>query len=75
MLVTRLLPVWHRLPVLPFSEAAILRFDHLRTLRLNVGSMDLRSAAIALENDLTVITRNRRDFGRVPGLKIEDWSV
>jgi tRNA(fMet)-specific endonuclease VapC len=75
MLVTRLLPVWTRFPVLPFSEPAILRFEQLRTLKLNVGLMDLRIAAIALENGLTVVTRNLRDFNRVPGLKTEDWSV
>src|SRR5437879_4258912 len=52
MLVTRLLPAWTRFLVLSFTEPAILRFDHLRSLRLNVGLMDLRIAAIALENGL-----------------------
>jgi tRNA(fMet)-specific endonuclease VapC len=74
-LVDRLLPVWSRFVVLPFPESAILRFEHLRSLRLNVGMMDLRIAAVALENGVTVVTRNRRDFGRVPGLTITDWSV
>jgi tRNA(fMet)-specific endonuclease VapC len=54
---------------------AIQRFDHLPALRLNVGLMDSRLAAVGLENNLTVVTRNVRDFGRVPGLQIEDWSV
>jgi tRNA(fMet)-specific endonuclease VapC len=75
MLVTRLLPVWCRFPVHPLPETVILRFEHLRSLRLNVGLMDLRIAAIALENNLTVVTRNQRDFGRVPGLTTVDWSV
>src|SRR5260221_8075574 len=75
MLVSRLLPVWSRFQVRSFPEPAILRFEHLRSLRLHVGMMDLRIAAVALENGLTVVTRNLRDFGRVPGLAIEDWSV
>lgn len=68
-------PVWKRHPLLSFPEPAILRFENLRSLRLNVGLLDLRIAAVALENGLTVVTRNRRDFGRVPGLATEDWSV
>jgi len=62
-------------PVLSFTEPAIQRFEQLLTLKLNVGKMDLRIAAITLEHGAVVVTRNQRDFARVPGLVIEDWSV
>jgi tRNA(fMet)-specific endonuclease VapC len=63
-----------RLRIVSFGEPAIERFEHLKKLKLNVGSMDLRIAAIVLEQDATLVTRNLRDFRRVPGLRIEDWS-
>jgi tRNA(fMet)-specific endonuclease VapC len=63
------------LPILPFSADAIVRFQLLVGQKLNVGGMDLRIAAIALENGAAVVSRNLRDFGRVPGLIVEDWSV
>jgi predicted nucleic acid-binding protein len=44
-------------------------------LRLNVPLMEPRIAAVALEHEGLVITRNRRDFGRVPCLSVEDRSV
>jgi len=61
--------------ILPYTESAIARVAQLKTFRLNVRLMDLRIASIALENGAVVVTRNRRDFGRLPGLSIEDWSV
>jgi tRNA(fMet)-specific endonuclease VapC len=62
------------LPILSFTENAISRFDQLRQLKLNIGKMDLRIAAIVLENNATLVSRNLRDFQRVPGLVVEDWS-
>ena len=43
-------------------------------LRKNRLQKDMRIAAIALSLDLTVATRNRRDFELVPNLKIVDWT-
>lgn len=62
------------LPVMEFSEAAAVRFQALCKAGVRVGTMDLRIAAIALTLDATVITRNGVDFGKVPGLRWEDWS-
>src|SRR5262245_18367942 len=44
-LVTRMLPAWRRLEMLPFPQPAIQRFQLLRSLRPNVGQMDLRLPA------------------------------
>jgi tRNA(fMet)-specific endonuclease VapC len=61
--------------VLPFDQAAANSFDSLRAHRIRVGTMDLRIAAIALSRNMTVLTRNVRDFQKVPGLNVEDWTV
>lgn len=62
-------------PVLPYTIAAMQRRGSLLRMRLNVGSNDLKIAAIALEAGGTIVTRNARDFSRIPGLKMEDWSA
>jgi tRNA(fMet)-specific endonuclease VapC len=62
------------IPFLPFTEAAIDRSESLLKMRLNVRRNDLRIAAIALVHNATVVTANVRDFARVPGLAVEDWT-
>jgi len=61
--------------VLDFTQAAFDQFSALRQQRIQVGSQDLRIAAITLANAATLVMRNTRDFAQVPGLVIEDWSA
>jgi tRNA(fMet)-specific endonuclease VapC len=63
--------------VLPFDREAAeayarIRFELERTGR-PIGERDLLIASIALARGLTVVTHNVSEFGRVPGLKTEDW--
>lgn len=62
-------------PVLPFDSRAIAIFDELRRQKVRVATMDLRIAAIAMSNNLVLLTRNAGDFSKVSGLMIEDWTV
>ncbi len=39
-----------------------------------IGSMDLLIAAHAISLNVRLITHNVREFGRIPGLRIEDWA-
>jgi tRNA(fMet)-specific endonuclease VapC len=59
--------------IVAFDESAALRFDDLRSRRLHLGAMDLKIAAIALVNGALLLSANRRDFDRVPGLRLENW--
>lgn len=59
----------------PNTERAIAHYEQLDAMRLNVGKMDLKIAAIALEHGCIVVTRNERDFRRVPGLVVENWAA
>jgi tRNA(fMet)-specific endonuclease VapC len=69
------LPIFARWPALSFTELAIDRYHALVARKLNIGRMDLRIAAIVLENNAILVTRNTRDFSRVPNLVIENWAV
>ena len=40
-----------------------------------IGIHDLMIAAIAKANNLTAVTHNTAEFGRVHGLVVEDWQV
>ena len=64
-----------RWQIFPFPEPAILRYEQLKAMKLNVAKMDLRIAAITLENGGILVTRNLKDFQRVPGLPLDNWAV
>lgn len=49
---------------------AIVRGPLPKQLRRQIGELDMLIAATALVNDLTLVTRNTRDFQHIPGLKI-----
>ena len=60
--------------VADFSMAAADEFARLRAVPVRIGSMDLKIAAIALSQDATVVSRNLRDFQKVPGLRVVDLT-
>lgn len=61
--------------LLDFDFAASVRFEELRKRKLRVGSRDLRIGATVLAVGGILLTRNRRDFGQIPDLTIEDWTA
>jgi tRNA(fMet)-specific endonuclease VapC len=67
--------LFQQFPLTPFDQASEDQYQHLCGLRPRIGTQDLKIAAVALANKLVLLTRNRRDFGRVPGLTLDDWSV
>lgn len=38
-----------------------------------VGSLDMLIAAHSINSDLTLVTNNTREFGRVLNLKLDNW--
>jgi tRNA(fMet)-specific endonuclease VapC len=63
--------------ILPFDAIAGRRAAELR-LALerkgeSIGPMDTLIAATALANGATLVTRNVREFERVPGLSVANW--
>ncbi len=55
------------------DEAGLIRLDLERSGR-PIGPNDLLIAATARALDLVLVTANTREFGRVPGLRIDDWE-
>jgi len=70
----RLLENYLKIETLEFDVSAAAEFRRLQRLRLRIGTMDLKIAAIALACNATMLTKNLKDFGRVPGLRVEDWT-
>ena len=65
-------------PILPYDEeaAAWHARERARLARSgrNPAAADAQIAAIAVVNELILVTANGRDFRRFAGLRIEDWT-
>ncbi len=62
--------------ILDFTLEASLIYEELKNnLKVRIGSQDLKIAAITLANQGILITRNQKDFIKVPQLRFEDWTI
>jgi tRNA(fMet)-specific endonuclease VapC len=66
---------FNNITVLPFDDAANNYYEMLRQQKIRIGTYDLRIAAIVLSVNGILVTRNWRDFGQIPDLNLEDWSI
>lgn len=66
------------LSLLPFSGSAVEHYANIRAeLEAKgtvIGPNDLIVAAIARANSATLVTHNIKEFKRVPGLAVVDWT-
>lgn len=62
------------LALIPVTDAVLLRFAEVRAQLRQRGKprtdFDLLIAATALQHDLTLVTRNARDFDDIPDLRV-----
>lgn len=65
------------LEVLPFGKTSVKAYGKLKSdLRRSgnlIGELDMLIAAHSLSEKLILVTNNRREFDRIPGLKLENW--
>ncbi len=59
--------------VYSYTEKAMGRYKELSQAGYNISGNDLRIAAIAMEFELVLVTRNTQHFHRIDGLDIEVW--
>ena len=68
-----------RLDVLAYDDLAASHTAQLRAelsrSGMPIGPYDQMIAGHARSRGLIVVTNNRREFDRVPGLRVDDWSV
>ena len=64
---------------LPFDDDCAETYGQLRAeLQLRgqtIGANDLMIAATAINQKVTLVTHNTREFMRVAGLRLEDWQA
>jgi tRNA(fMet)-specific endonuclease VapC len=65
---------FRRLHILSYTVQAEALYQEWRQHGIRLGTHDLRIAAICVIHGARLISRNRRDFERIPGLVTEFWE-
>ena len=73
--LNRTLEYFQTIDVIDFDQAAVDCYREIIDRKLRVGTQDLKIAAITLSRQAILVTRNYRDFSKVSGLQLEDWSI
>jgi tRNA(fMet)-specific endonuclease VapC len=70
---------WAPFVSLPFDDRCAEEAGQMRAVLsaqgTPIGPNDLLIAAIARAHDAILVTHNTREFGRIVGLRIEDWEA
>lgn len=65
----------NKITLLDFEQLAHDCYKELIRQKVRIGTRDLRIAAITLSRNAILVTRNNKDFSKVPNLRIEDWTI
>lgn len=65
---------FRRLHILSYTPQAEASYQQWRQQGIRIATHDLRIAATCVAHAARLISRNRRDFERVPGLIVEFWE-
>jgi tRNA(fMet)-specific endonuclease VapC len=63
-----------RLHVLSYTTQAESLYQQWRHQGIRGSTHDMRIAAICMAHNAKLISRNRRDYDRIPGLTVEFWA-
>ena len=76
--VARLYELAELLEIKAFDQKAAIAYGDIRSVLEKkgkiIGSNDLLIAAHALSLDSILVTNNEKEFSRIDGLKIENWT-
>lgn len=66
------------LEILPYDDKAAVDYGQIRTHLEKkgtvIGAMDMLIGAHAKSIPVTLVTNNQREFKRIPGLRVENWT-